>query len=58
MTNSVYKSRPHLIPSAVVAALLFIAIAKLPYGYYTFLRFAVFGVGAYAAYVGYICKRI
>ena len=57
MTDSAQKSRPHLIPSAVVAALLFIATAKLPYGYYTFLRFAVCGVGVYVAYVGYVGKR-
>ena len=34
----------------VTAALLFIAIFGLPYGYYTFLRLAVTGMSLYAAF--------
>jgi len=34
----------------VTAALLFIAIFGLPYGYYTFLRLAVTGMALYAAF--------
>lgn len=34
----------------LTAALLFIAIFGLPYGYYTFLRLAVTGMSLYAAF--------
>ena len=33
--------RPHAIPAVAAAALLFIALGHHPYGYYTFLRWAV-----------------
>ena len=38
---------------AMVAAILFIAILPLPYGYYTFMRFIVCGCAAYIAYQKY-----
>ncbi|NJL06855.1 MAG: hypothetical protein HC900_00265 [Methylacidiphilales bacterium] len=44
--------------AAVVAALLFIAVAPLPYGYYTFLRIVVFLAAAFAAYSGFISGKI
>lgn len=39
--RSVAWSHPAMLPAAVGAAFLVIAIAPLPYGYYTFLRIAV-----------------
>lgn len=38
---------------AIVAAMLFIAIAPLPYGFYTFMRIIVCGCAAYMAYQGF-----
>ena len=35
------KRRPHLVPCIVAAAVALIAIADLPYGYYTFMRLVV-----------------
>jgi Family of unknown function (DUF6804) len=35
------SSRPHAIPAAAAALLLFVALGHHPYGYYTFLRWAV-----------------
>lgn len=32
------EKRPHLIPSLIVAIMLFIAITDLPYGYFQLLR--------------------
>ncbi len=39
------------------AAMLLIALADLPYGYYEFLRVIVCGVAAYSAYVAYHANR-
>lgn len=44
------------MPSAVIyisAAMLFLGVAPLPYGYYTLLRLVACGVFAYAAYVAF-----
>lgn len=35
------NSRPHAIPAVAAALLLFLALGQHPYGYYTFLRWAV-----------------
>ena len=35
------KQRPHLIPCIIAAAMSLIAIADLPYGYYTLMRLVV-----------------
>ena len=50
--------RPHLIPSLIAAAMLFIALGHLPYGYYTLLRFVVCGCAAFVAFVGYSGGKI
>jgi len=47
------KRRPHLIPALVATAMLFLAMADLPYGYYQILRWVVCGVAAYIAYMAY-----
>lgn len=38
------------IPRIVAAGLLFWALAEHPYGYYTFLRWMVFGTAAYCVF--------
>ena len=35
------SSKPHLIPAVAAALMLFVALGHHPYGYYTFLRWAV-----------------
>jgi hypothetical protein len=37
--------------------MLFLALADLPYGYYTLLRILVCAVGAYGAYLAYSAGR-
>ena len=37
----------------VAGIVLFIALARLPYGFYQLLRFFICGVGAYGAYLSY-----
>jgi len=54
--------RPYLTVSVIgrifASVLLFWALSNHPYGYYTFLRWAVFGVGAYSAYAAVAVDRI
>ena len=40
-----------------IAVLLFIAIAPLPYGFYTFMRIVVFCCAAYMAYYCFVNKN-
>ena len=47
------ENRPQLIPGIIVAILLLIALADLPYGYYQFLRWAVCGMAIFMVYVSY-----
>jgi hypothetical protein len=49
----VLKRRPHLIPSVIVAILLAVAAAPLPYGYYQMLRWVTCGVAAFIAVIAY-----
>ena len=51
------RTRPHLIPAIVVAVMLLVAVAPLPYGYYQFLRWAVCGVAVFIAVKGYTWKQ-
>ena len=49
-------TRPHAIPAVTAAALLLVALGQHPYGYYTFLRWAVTVaalVVAWAAFTGF-----
>ena len=39
-----------IIARIAAAIMLFLALARLPYGYYTLLRFVVCGTTAYGAY--------
>lgn len=52
------QKRPHLIPALVIAFMLLVAIAPLPYAYYTFLRWATCGVAVFIAFKAYRWKRI
>jgi hypothetical protein len=51
------EKRPHLIPALIAAAMLFITLGHLPYGYYTLLRFVICGSAA-VAFVGYSGGKI
>ena len=50
--------RPHLIPALIVSIMMLIAVLPLPYGYYTFLRWATCGVGVFIAFQAYRWGRI
>lgn len=50
------RSLPFLL-CVVVAAMLFLAVAPLPYGYYTLLRIVVTGTFAWGAFVAYFEQR-
>ncbi|MFC1988317.1 DUF6804 family protein [Chloroflexota bacterium] len=47
------KDKPHVIPAVIAAIMLLIAVAPLPYGYYTFLRLAICGISIYIAVKAY-----
>lgn len=46
-----------LPPLLITAALLFIGVAPLPYGYYTFLRFVACAVFAWAAVSAWVTDK-
>ena len=50
--------KPHLIPALIVAIMLLVAVFPLPYGYYTFLRWATCGVAIFIAFNAYRWGRI
>ncbi|MCX5633326.1 MAG: hypothetical protein NTW93_06615 [Phycisphaerae bacterium] len=58
MSKSILTNRPHLIPSLLVVAMLLLALADLPYGYYQLLRFVVCGVAVYIAYMAYTWQKM
>lgn len=45
--------RPHLIPAIAAAVLLIVALGEHPYGYYTFLRWAVTIAAVVVAWVAW-----
>lgn len=47
------SSRPHLIPALAASALLLVALGQHPYGYYTFLRWAVTVAALVVAWVAW-----
>lgn len=51
------QNRPHLIPALIVAIMLLVAAAPLPYGYFQFLRWAVCGVAIFIAVKSYAWKQ-
>ena len=54
----IMSKRPHLIPALIIAIMMVIAVFPLPYGYYTFLRWAVCGVAVYIAFNAYQWGRV
>ena len=52
------KNRLHIYLAIIVAIMLLIAIAPLPYGYYQFLRWVVCGVAVFIAYSAYTWGKI
>ena len=58
MNQNILEKRPHLIPAAIAAVMLFGALGDWPYGYYQLLRFVVCGVGVYVAYMAYSWKKL
>ena len=50
---SFFSRRPHLAPCLIVAAALFIATGRMPYGYYQLLRWGVCGAACYVAWTAY-----
>jgi len=52
------SGRPHLIPAVIVAIMLLVAIAPLPYVYYQFLRWVTCGIAIFMAIQAYRWKRI
>ena len=53
MNDSLLEKRPHLVPAAIAALMLFGALGYWPYGYYQLLRFVVCGISAYTAFMAY-----
>lgn len=51
------KGEGYTIARVIAAALLLLALADLPYGFYTLLRIIVCAVGAYGAYLAYSLER-
>ena len=45
--------RPHLVLCLIAAVLSLIALGRLPYGYFTLLRWVVTAVSLYVAVLGY-----
>lgn len=58
MGKSILEKRPHLIPAVIAAAMLLLALAPWPYGYYQLLRFVVCGIAGYIAFMAYNWKKI
>ncbi len=46
------------VPALIAAVMLLAAIARLPYGYYRYLRFVVCGAAAYTAYIAYRWQKL
>jgi len=58
MNKNILEKRPHLIPTAIVALMLFGALGYWPYGYYQLLRFVVCGVSVYVAFMSYQWQKL
>jgi hypothetical protein len=57
MNSTIKNERPHLVPAAIAALMLFGALGYWPYGYYQLLRFVVCGISAYTAFMAYEWQR-
>ena len=47
------SQRKHFIPALIAAAMLFGALVRWPYGYYTLLRWVTFAAAVFVAYCAY-----
>ena len=47
-----FESRPHFVPCLIAAVMALIAIADLPYGYYTLMRLVVCATAIFVVVVG------
>ena len=57
MSKASFERRPHLIPSAIAAMVLLVALAQWPYVYYQVLRWVVCAAAVNVAYRAYRWKR-
>jgi len=48
---------PTIIPHLVAAGMLFLALARWPYGYYSLLRWVVCGAAVYGGWLAYEGQR-
>ncbi len=58
VSKSILEKQPHLIPVTIPTAMLLLALAPLPYGYYQLLRFVVFGAALYVAFAAFNLQKI
>lgn len=49
--------RPHLIPAAIAAVMLLLAVCKWPYAYYQIMRWVVSAAGVFVAWKGWTFKQ-
>jgi hypothetical protein len=56
--NVLLEKRPHLIPAAIAALMLLEALIQWPYNYYQLLRFIVFGISIFIAFIAYRWQKI
>jgi hypothetical protein len=57
MAKDFFARRPHLIPAAIPAVMLFVAMGKRPYAYYQIMRWVVCAVAVFVAYNAWTFKR-
>lgn len=53
MEDPFLARRPQFVASLIVAGMLLLALSRMPYGYYTFLRWCVCALGVYVAVVAH-----
>ncbi len=58
MRENLLQKRPHLIPAAIAALMLFGALGQWPYGYYQLLRFVVCGISISIAFLAYRWQKL
>jgi uncharacterized membrane protein (DUF441 family) len=58
LSEGYLQRRPHFVPALLAAAMLVVALAKLPYGYYTALRWVTCAVAVYVTFLGVAGEQI
>ena len=46
-----FRARPHFVPCLIAAVMAFVAIADLPYGYYTLMRIVVCATALFVTFI-------